>query len=340
MKRFLKLFLVLIIITVIGYFAGNYILTRISHNYVAELKIKLEARGLDFEELLYKDVTIRSLRSLSINDVNLNFTLDKEIYGRKSYHSSFQAKSIVINLISIQEAEITFSLNDFSLHIEPDESTERQTFGEFEKAHFSSSIPISLRTPERSAKDILLQVESLFQQNKAFGLSLSGTAKIFIGEERVKLALKTIDKRDSAYLQFDQADILQAAKTFDLELAEKEAEVISNHPSLVPDMMRITGDARQKSRAYRSRDKSFPEDAFRHVYWSYHLTREFGYTIAKQITDAHETAPGNTANERAMDYHNNEIARALANTKLSEAQIVNLVLTSNDIIRQPAEVVN
>lgn len=340
MKRFFKLFLVLIIIAVTCYFSGNYILTRVSHKYVAELKSKLEAKGLFFEELEYRDITIRTLRSISINDVNLNFTLDKEIYGRKSFHSSFQAKTIVINLVSIQEAEITFSLNDFSLHVEPDESTERRTFGEFEKAHFSSRIPINLRTPEKSAKEVLLQVEALFQQNKAFGLSLSGTAKIFVGEERVKLALKTIDKGDSVSLQFDQADILQAAKTFDIELAEKEAEVIANHPSLVPDMMRITGDARQKSRAYRSRDKSFPEDAFRHVYWSYQLTREFGYTIAKQITDAHETAPGNTANERAMDYHNNEIARDLAKAELSEAQILNLVLTSNNIIRRPAEVSN
>ncbi|RLD23094.1 MAG: hypothetical protein DRI71_06215 [Bacteroidetes bacterium] len=338
MKRFLKLFLVLIIITLVGYFSGNYILTRVSHKYVAELKSKLEAKGLFFEELSYKDISIRSLRSVSINNVNLTFTLDKEIYGRKSFHSSFHAQNIIINLVSIQEAKVTFSLNNFSLHVEPGESSERKTFGEFEEAHFTCTIPISLRTPETSAKDVLLQVENLFQQNKAIGLSLSGIAKISIGEERVKLAVKTVEKRDSVYLHFNQTDILQAAKTFDIELAEKEAEVIANHPSLVPAMIRITGDARQKSRAYRSRDKSFPEDAFRHVYWSYHLTREFGFTLAKQITDAHETAPGNTAKERAMDFHNNEIARELAKGNLSEAQIVNLVLTSNNIIRHPSEV--
>lgn len=321
-----------------GYFAGNYLLTKYSLKYLAELKSKLEAKGLSFETLSYKDITIRSLRSISINDVDITFKLDKEIYGRKSFHSSFQAEAVIINLLSLREAEITFSLHNFSLHVEPAVSSERKTFGDFEQASFGSTIPINLRKPEASAKLVLLQVENLFQQNRAVGLSLSGIAKIAIDEERVQLGVKTVEKKDSVYLQFEQADILQAAKIFEIDLAEKEAEVIATHPSLVPDMIRITREARQKSRAYRSKDKSFPEDAFRHVYWSYHLTRALGSAMAQQITDAHETAPGNTANERAMDYHNNEIARSLAKTQLSESQLLKLVLTSDEIIRHPGEV--
>ena len=94
----------------IGYFAGNYVLTKFSYKYVAELKAKLEAKGLFFEALAYKDITIRSLRSISINDVDITFKLDKEIYGKKSFHSSFQAEAVIINLVSLREAEITFSL--------------------------------------------------------------------------------------------------------------------------------------------------------------------------------------------------------------------------------------
>jgi Domain of unknown function (DUF6973) len=338
LKLFLKFFLVIVAITVIGYFAGNYLLTKLSHKYVSELKSKLKAKGLFIEELSYSGITIRSLRRLSVNDVILTFKLDKEIYGRESFHSSFRAQNILIKLVSIQEAEITLSLQNFSLRVVPAETTERQTFGEFEQASFSSTIPINLRTPEASAKLVLLQVENLFKQNKAVGLNLSGIAKITIGDEHVQLRVKTVNKMDSVFLQFEQTDIIQAAKIFDIELAVKEAEVIASQPSLVPDMIRITSEARRKSRAYRNKDKSFPEDAFRHVYWSYHLTRELGVFLAKEITDAHETAPGNTANERAMDYHNNKFARDLAKAKLSEKQLLNLVLSSKEIIRHPDEI--
>jgi Domain of unknown function (DUF6973) len=340
LKLFLKFFWVIAAITLIAYFSGNYLLTKFSHKYVSELKSKLEAKGLFIEELSYSGITIRSIRSLSVNDVALTFKLDKEIYGKKSFHSSFQAENILIKLISIREAEVTLALRNFSLQVVPAETTKRQTFGELEQARFSSTMPINLRTPEASARLILLQIENLFQQNKAVGLNLSGIAKITINDERVQLRVKTVNKMDSVFLQFDQTDILRAAKIFDIELAEKEAEVIAFHPSLVPDMIRITSEAKRKSRAYRKKDRSFPEDAFRHVYWSYYLTRELGATLAKEVTDAHETAPGNTPNERSMDYHNNEFARVLAKTNLSENHLLNLVLSSENIIRHPDEIKN
>lgn len=338
MKLFSRYILIIVIVIVIGYFLGNYALTRVSHKYVSELKANLEARGLFFEELSYKDITIRSLRSISIHNVDLTFTLDKEIYGTKSFHSSFQAEEIILNLVSLGDAEVTFSLNNFSLRIEPSEPTKQKTFGEFDEANFSCAIPINIRNPEESGKLILLQIESLFQQNRATGLSLTGLANIHISNEQVQLGVKTVSKMDTVYLQFEHADILRAAKIFDIELADKEAKVIATHPSLVPEMIRITRDAKHKASAYRSKNKQFPEDAFRHIYWSYHLTKVLGPVLAKQITDAHETTPGNTTKERAMDYHNNEFARDLAENQLSEEQLLNLVLTSKSIIRFPAEV--
>jgi hypothetical protein len=54
-------------------------------------------------------------------------------------------------------------------------------------------------------------------------------------------------------------------------------------------------------------------DAFRHVYWSAMLSREFGAEFAQQYTSAHETAPWNTmAGSEAMDLYNNRIGLALA----------------------------
>ena len=136
----------------IGYFAGNFMLTRIGHKYVAELRAKLEAKGLFFEALSYNNIAIRSLKSLSINDVDITFKLDKEIYGKRSFHCSFQAEAIIINWLSIRESEVTFSLSNFLLHVEPAESSEQKTFGDFEQASFSSAIPINLRSPNASAK--------------------------------------------------------------------------------------------------------------------------------------------------------------------------------------------
>ena len=340
MNRLFKVLIFFTIVGIIAYFAGNYVLTRLSNKYLVELQEKLESKGLFFEKLSFEDISIRSFRSASVNNVDVTFRLDKEIYGRKSFHSSFQANSIVLTLKSISDLLVTFSINDFSLFVETAEPSTRQTFGKFEEASFASELPISMKSPEASAKHILVQIENLFSQNKAVGLSLTGIAKVTIDQEEVALRVVTVERGDSVQLQFDAADIMKTADLFDIQLTDEEAEVIANYPSMVPDMIRLTREAKRKAAAYQRADRSFPEDAFRHVYWSYHLTRQLGPDLAKQITDAHETAPGNTVNERKMDYHNNDVGRKLAKTNLSENQLRRLVLDSDDVIRHPNQVTN
>jgi hypothetical protein len=70
-----------------------------------------------------------------------------------------------------------------------------------------------------------------------------------------------------------------------------------------------------------SKDKAFDEtsrrfghnghndrsDAFRHCFWSATLARDVGSFWAKLFTDAHETNPGQPADEKAMDLHNNGV---------------------------------
>jgi hypothetical protein len=55
-------------------------------------------------------------------------------------------------------------------------------------------------------------------------------------------------------------------------------------------------------------DKS---DAFRHCFWSAILSRDIGSWWAKAFTDAHETKPGQPAEEKEMDLHNNAVGLEL-----------------------------
>ncbi len=67
-------------------------------------------------------------------------------------------------------------------------------------------------------------------------------------------------------------------------------------------------------------------DAFRHCFWSSVLSRDIGYFWAKAFTDAHESNPGNPANEKEMDLHNNSVGLKIgfyyfipdSNTSLSD----------------------
>jgi len=56
------------------------------------------------------------------------------------------------------------------------------------------------------------------------------------------------------------------------------------------------------------------------------------------VTDAQEMRPGNTPNERAMDFHNNAIGRKLFAEGVVIDTLVQRVRKDPDIIRHPDEV--
>lgn len=261
------------------------------------------------------------------------------MYGKESFKAQFDAQSITVRFADFNNPSFFFTLKDFSIFIEPEDNSDKRPFGKLNDGYVKSRIPLYLKTPEESARAILTEVKTLFHENKTpLDLEIMVDVLLGIDDKEVKVGLFTVRDDSWTYLKFDDEDIQNAAKEFDLDLAEKEAEIISNYPSKVPAMIKITRDAKRLSKIEKSKDKSFPEDAFRHIYWSYHLTRAIGPELANEITDAHETAPGNTKNERLMDYHNNEVGRNYAAQNVSLEQIKNLVLNSDEIIKHPNEV--
>ncbi|MFL0685426.1 MAG: DUF6973 domain-containing protein [Algoriphagus aquaeductus] len=58
-------------------------------------------------------------------------------------------------------------------------------------------------------------------------------------------------------------------------------------------------------------------DAFRHAFFSGLNVASLGYSLAKQLGDAHEEKPGNPNNEKKMDLFNNSVGRDKANSILN-----------------------
>ena len=86
----------------------------------------------------------------------------------------------------------------------------------------------------------------------------------------------------------------------------------------------------------RERDGSVPEDAYRHVLWSYLLTQEFDAEFAEKVTDAHEIgSTTNTEAEHRMDYNNNAVGRRYAAEGVAEPEVLSRVRRDPAVIRQP-----
>ncbi|MCG8308679.1 MAG: hypothetical protein MI975_14900 [Cytophagales bacterium] len=339
MKTILKTTIFFFILFLIFYFSANYVLKKLSGRIISELQPRLEQQGIIIRNFDYSNVHLTSYNSCTLKKVDLDFYLNRNLYGKESFSARFNAESISLRFADFENPSFFFTFEDFRIFVAPEETSDKRPFGKLDNGYLKTRIPLYLKNPEESAREILNEVRKLFRENKTpIDLEIDVDALLGIDSREVKVGLFTQREGDITYLKFEDDDIYEAAKAFEIDLAEKEAEIIANYPSKVPAMIKITRDAKRLSKLEKDIDPSFPEDAFRHIFWSYHLSREFGPELAKEISDAHETIPGNTAEERHMDYHNNAIGIQLAQQKMSLEELKHQVLNSREIIRNPEEI--
>ncbi|MCG8686811.1 MAG: hypothetical protein MI892_18165 [Desulfobacterales bacterium] len=158
----------------------------------------------------------------------------------------------------------------------------------------------------------------------------------FIDKWPVSANITTRRARDGSYTLVVNKEFF---KSIALQLGEKitdaETEILSTNPFKMQRLLTIMHKARAESEKFHGKE-GIPEDAYRHVLWSYLLTKEYGPEFAELITDAHEKGDmTNTEAEHQMDYHNNAIGREYALKNYREEEILIRVLNDQRVIRKP-----
>ena len=118
------------------------------------------------------------------------------------------------------------------------------------------------------------------------------------------------------------------------DLTEAEIEVLSSYPLRVARLLRIKNYSKKKAGRLAVQD-NFPQDAYRHVLWSWLITKEFGPEFAEMVTDAHEVGAKYADDEWAtnMDYNNNTLGRKYFAMGIKENGLQAKVLSDPDVIK-------
>jgi hypothetical protein len=329
-----------LLILIIAYFIGGYIARYLVINGLEYIEPELASYGIVLKHFHYGDVQLRSPNSFSIKRVDIEFDLEKEFYGKKSFTAEFNSGIVIVRLSKFRDPALKFSLRDFNLYIQPNEDNPNRPFGKFENASWSGEIPLRLYDPRESGELILEKLKTLFNENSIPDeVNFKGDAILNLDGQDIRISMYTERKDRRTFLFFNKDDLLAAADNFEnFNLSEEEAQLLSQYPARTLHILKITRDAQRISEKEKSKQSDFPDDALKHVYWSYHLTRTFGPDFSKEITDAHETMPNNTPEQRKMDFHNNEMGRMLASESLSVNDLRDYVLNSKDVIRFPEEI--
>ena len=197
---------------------------------------------------------------------------------------------------------------------------------------------LPLTHPRRAADALRTKLRELFLENQAVGdVDFNGDVMLDVDGAEFVAHLYTDRDGDRFRLRFRASDIQRISDVKGLGLAPEQVEIVSAYPLRTPVIMLLTDQARDQARRYAP-DDVWLQDALRHVIWSFLLTRSFGPEFAVKVTDAQEMRPGNTPNERAMDFHNNAVGRRLVADGVAFAALPRRVREDPDIIRHPDEV--
>jgi len=166
-------------------------------------------------------------------------------------------------------------------------------------------------------------------------ISFWGTTDFRINNETVTAELAVQEQNSSYRLTMNQESLQAISSIMAEKLTAPEMALLAANPIKAPHLLQIRNEARESARRAHEKDSNIPEDAYRHVLWSYLLTKSYNPSFAKQVTDAHEQGiTDNSAAEHQMDYANNAVGRKYAAQQVRQDQLIDRLLQDSEVIRQ------
>ncbi len=350
MKKFLIFCLVVLVLLLSGvYFLGGIVLRRVSDEMLVRLPPLAEHIGIEVTEPSYEKAYLSSLRSATWDGVSVRLHLkaNNTIAGKDSQYLLI-AGSMRVSLMDFSFKRVLVELNDFSLNPSddpsqvvtvanaplPEELIPGRVAGEYVRAVVQIQ---DVYDPKGSLRWFLDQLANLVRDGQTeMPIDVDGSLTFQLGGKLRQAAIRTEAVESAWRLMLNPSDLKLVSEFFDDALTDAEIEVVAKFPLRAGTLLTLKENAQKESRRARDSDHTAPEDAYRHVLWSYSLTKTYGPSFARQVTDAHEVgAKDNTEADHRMDYHNNKIGRQYAQRGVREQDILLKVKTDPQVIRRP-----
>jgi hypothetical protein len=336
MKKVLLWFIFLVVILVAAlYWGGGYVMEYAARQMIPAVRSAMADRGLQLHDLSFSAIRFTSYNRVTV----FGLATDVGIPSKEMpLEASFSAEQVDVALVQLRRLAVRLSCDQFSLYADRTNDIPGTTFGRFDHGYWSSGVPIELNQLKTELNRYMAQLKGLFSDAVlSTDMRLRALVTLQMRGKQAQAYLYTVQDEDGTRLRFESKDIQKAAETFDLELSPDEVEIIAQYPARAPIIMRLTSEARTTARDTHRRNAAAPEDAYRHVLWSYLLTRQFDADFAEKVTDAHEILPTNTRDERRMDFINNRIGRGYTLRGVPQDRILSLVMSDPQVVRRPEE---
>ncbi len=346
MKKFLiYLAIFLALMAAVVYIGSNLFLDFATRRALALLAQNAPRHGFEVVSSDFRQARIRSLKSAEWSGIA--FQLIKHDFTRKTPPLPLTLDVRSMNLIILSKNSAALEAFMVEGNYGPQTPMEK-TSPDFQTSqgprkgkiwldYFFMTLDLNLFNPIPGISVLIQQMSTLFNTGiTSAHIELAGKIWITLGNKESQIKIRTEPTREGTVLTLNRNDLKRLSFYFGERLSEAEIEIVAVNPMIANKLLGIKDYARQTSQKALLANPAVPEDAYRHVLWSYLLTKEFNPDFAKIVTDAHEEGlTGNTPQDQDMDYNNNAVGRKYAGLGIPESEIFLMVMRDPKVIRSP-----
>jgi hypothetical protein len=352
MIKFLIRFLIFFaVLCGIIFLAINALLDPISNKAINFLFENLHASNLTISEPSFKNARISSYDAITWDEVSFTTTFVPASTPKKALRARIKVEELTVESEKLFEGLFVIDLRGLSItteYLPTEDSADVKKAPEMLQngilsAPFKLNV-FSLNEAASQLREFAVEMKKFAEEGKTvIPIRFSGEEIITMQDNSYTASL-LVQQKGGNYclvakpddLKFISEGVLPKTQTS----TAADIEIVANNPIRAPQLFKIRAMAANTAASAHEGNPKVPEDAYRHVLWSFLLTREYGPDFAREVTDAHELTndPGEKnapdANESHMqDYNNNEVGRKYAALGYGESDILHLVMTDPKVIR-------
>ncbi len=295
-------------------------------------------KGIKIQRLKFASAKLSSMDTITWQDISSQIIVDNKLFSGAPWVVHIESLDLIFS--DIIGKKFILIANGLSARQPPSqEGTLGEHLNRIEKARLRVDFEFDLLRPNTAysqISDLIKKISTLAHTGKTIvPIKFSGIGSFVIGTELVKAMIKSKQNSEGEYTLVVNKEFFKTiAWLMADKLTDAEAALLSVNLVKVPKLLKIMNTAKKESEKFKA-DDGIPEDAYRHVLWSYLLAEEYGPVFAKQITDAHEQGDDtNTKAEHRMDYNNNEVGRSYALKQYKRHEILTYLLLDPNVIRE------
>jgi hypothetical protein len=343
MKKFLlALISVLVILIVCGIMVVDFVLEKASNKALEYLVAEGMSRDIKVEFAKFGDVGLSGLREVQWKDFITVINAPRYISFAPGEEVILSIREMNLDLMRLLKGVAAITADEIGVRVKRSltsaESLDAQIEG-IEGGKLTVEWPVNFTDRVNfvaSLAEAPNRVLEFLQEGKTkipFGFRAKSTFKI--GGSVVGADITTIKQGGYYFLVMSPDDLRKIVARLNSDLTEEEIRLVSLNPFRAPVLLKITNYARTQSEVAFAKDATVPEDAYRHVLWSFLLTKEFGPEFAERVTNAHEigSVNFNTEADHQMDFNNNKVGREYVKAGYTEGQILQMVRNDPRVIR-------